>query len=730
MKLNKILILSFVLIIAFSPTIHAQQSSFIKANELYEVMAYASAAPRYEKVLKKDSNNSEAWIKLADCYRKLNLMNKAAATYKIIINKGFAQPIHKLYYAQALMETGNYSEAKKYMAEYHADSRGETFLKAMNDLDKFFRDTAFYKVASLPFNSELNDFAPRILDDKIVFVSSRNKAHVENHINTWNNEEFFKLYYTKKKSNGKYKSVRNFPHAIDNRYNAGPVSFSKQSNTVYISRNNVVDTRLVRAEDGQVKMQLYAGTLNKKGTAYQYLLDFKYNNKEFNFNHPAISDDGKWFYFVSDMPGGAGGNDIWMCTRENDIWTAPKNLGKRVNTAGDEVFPLIKANKLYFSSNGLEGIGGLDIFSVYLDNEGLPSSSPSNIGAPINSTADDFGIDYFPDGKKGVFSSNRTNYDLNDDIFEFTSKVPEKLPYIFLVMDNDTRQMLGSSLEITDSETGEKSALTDKEGKFIADFIPGHKFSIIAKSDGFINKNDIAFIASADNSKPFEILLNKINQYFIAGTVLEKNGDNIAGIDSVLIEIVDNNDRVVYSYLTSDTSVYHSTNLLPDAPYKVTASKKGYITKYETVPSITPGGSVIDFYLSKITIGASVRIENIYFDFDKSNIRPDAAKELDKLVVFLKENPGISVEMSSHTDCRGSEDYNYKLSERRAKSSVGYVISKGIDPKRISSKGYGESRLINNCPCDKDFTKSKCTEKEHQLNRRTEFVIKGIATNK
>jgi len=726
MKLNKVLIPAVVLVFAFSLNILAQKSTFIRANELYDAMAYASAAQRFEKVLNKDSSNNEAWIKLADCYRKQNLIKKAAATYKIIVDKGIAQPIQKLYYAQALMETGNYGEAKKYMAEYQADSRGETFLKAMNDLDKFFTDTAYYKVTSLPFNSELNDFAPRILNDKIVFVSSRNKAHLENHINTWNNEEFFKLYFTRKKSNGKYASVRSFPHAIDNRFNAGPVSFSKQSNTVYLSRNNVVDTKLVRAEDGQVKMQLYAGSLNKKGTAYQYLLDFKYNNKEFNFTHPAISDDGKWFYFVSDMPAGAGGNDIWMCTREGDSWTIPKNLGTRVNTAGDEAFPYVNGNKLYFSSNGLEGIGGLDIFSVNLDNKGLPAGNPKNIGAPLNSMADDFGIDFYPEGKKGVFSSNRTNYDLNDDIFEFTSVAPEKLPYQFLVMDNETRQLLASSLEITDGKTGEKSELNENEGKFVTDFLPGHQLSIIAKSDGYITKNDIEFNTPANNSQAFEILLNKKNQFFIAGTVFEKTGDNLSVMDSVLIEIMDNSDHVVYSCNTGDTAVYHSPDLLPDTPYKVAASKKGYIPKYETVSSITPGGSIIDFNLSKITIGASVRIDNIYFDFDKSNIRPDAAKELDKLVVFLKENPGIIVEMSSHTDCRGSEEYNNKLSERRARSSANYIISKGIDPKRISSKGYGESRLLNNCNCSSTNTGSKCTEPEHQLNRRTEFVIKGI----
>ncbi len=725
MKLRKLSVIAAVLMFAFTANIMAQKASLILANELYDVAAYANAMPRYIKVLKKDSNNNDALIKLADCYRRLNDMNNAVKTYEKIISKGIAQPIHKLYYAQALMQTSKYDEAQKYLAEYNADTRGITFLQAIKELNKFFRDTSYYKVKRLPFNSEYNDFSPVIHNNHIVYTSSRKRAYAENHVNTWTDQGFFKLYYTTKKSEEKYTKPHVLPYALDNRFNSGPACFSKQSNVIYLTRNNIVNDHIVRAKDGQVKMQLYAATLNKKGTAYEYLLDFKYNNKEYNFMHPAISNDGKKFYFVSDIPGGKGGYDIWECTRLGDTsWTAPRNLGEKVNTIGDEAFPYIKDDQLFFSSNGLEGIGGYDIFSVYLDTAGFPAGTPKNIGVPVNSTADDFGIAFYPEGNKGVFSSNRINLKLDDDIFGFTYTKPNKEKYVVQVMDS-TLKLLESNIDIADSSTGEKTNYAEKEGTYLLELSPEHNFKINASSNGYYPRNDISYTSPPGGNDTLKIILDKIH-YYIAGKVYEKSDQNPAAfVDSVLVEITDPDGNVVYSHLTDATQKYHSGELLPDTQYKVTAMKDGYFTQSELVPSIPPGGTIVDLYISRIVMQKTIRIENIYFDYDKYDIRPDAAKELDKIVTLLKDNPGIIIELGSHTDCRASKEYNETLSQHRAESSVAYIVSKGIDKSRITAKGYGENQLVNNCSCEGTY-ETPCTEEEHQFNRRTEFKVTGF----
>ncbi len=532
MKINKIFFLILILIFSLSVKIQAQSVMLYKANALYDTMAYAEAIPKFIKVLKKDSANADAMIKLADCYRKLNDVHKAAQTYKVIINKGLGKPILKLYYAQALMASSEYEDAKKYMAEYNADSRGETFKKAMDEMNTFFKDSACYTIEYLPFNSSLNDFSPRLLGDKIIFTSSREHSSVVNYINAWTDNNYFNLYYTQKKNNEKYTRVRHFVHSLDNRFNAGVVSFNRQSNIVYLTRNNIVDSKLVRAKDGQVKLQIYAATMNKKGTSYQYLLDFKYNNKEYNFMHPAISDDGLRLYFVSDIPGGIGGDDLWMCSKENDTWSAPKNLGKDINTEGDEVFPYIKGNVLYFSSNGLPGIGGLDLYKVILDDKGMPSGKPENMGIPLNSPGDDFGIVFNEEGNKGYFSSNRKALNIDDNIYGFTYKVPEKreIKIAGIITKNLTDTILpGTKVELIDNnnniigtdttdEGGNYSFIVEPNQQYTVKGTKEHYLALVKQINTSTKEKNKIFSVDMNLDKNPKIIKHKLNELNVTTT--------------------------------------------------------------------------------------------------------------------------------------------------------------------------------------------------------------------
>ncbi|MEI6123425.1 MAG: OmpA family protein [Bacteroidota bacterium] len=728
MKLHKFLILSCILLFSFSFNLRAQKARMYSANVLYDTTAFAEAIPKYQKVLKKDSTNIEAMLKLADCYRFTNDIQNAVITYKKIVDKKIGQPIDVLFYAQALMSAGNYDEAKKYMAMYNADLRGETFTKAMEDMNRFFKDSANFAIETQPFNSKFNDFSPRLLNKKIVFASSRKRSRMANYINTWTDNNYFNLFYTRKKGNGKYTCVRAFVHSLDNRYNAGPVSFSRQSNTVYLTRNNIVDTKLVKAIDGQVKLQLYAATLNKKGTAYQYLLEFQYNNKEYNFMHPAISDDGLRFYFVSDMPGGFGGFDLWMCTKENDKWSVPKNLGKDVNTIGDEVFPYVKGSMLYFSSNGLEGIGGLDIFKVSLDDSGIPGATPDNMGIPINSSGDDFGIVYTEEGDKGYFSSNRKALNMDDDIYSFTNKVPEKreIKIAGIISEKILDTPLADAKVFLLNNKNEVIAevSSDANGKFSFAAEPYLDYSVKATKRDYVEAVQVVNTTTGEKTKVFVVDLKLDKDLGTMLNILVIDSRSNQPIKDVKIEIVDKDNSNKTDFLTSDAGNY--STLLTDKKtgdiinYAVKFSKDGY---YNANTVYTYNIKNKDTVLIKQRMDKIQDIEPVYFDYDKFNIRPDAAKKLDQLAELLTENPKWNIQLLSHTDCRGTAAYNEVLSEKRARSTKDYLIGKGISTKRITGKGYGTTRMVVKCDCSGGGNVSDCTEAQHQLNRRTEFVI-------
>ena len=724
------------LLISVSLNLEAQKSSLRKsllerADKLYELKAYAEAIPKYEQVLKKDSTKDYVVFNLADCYRLTNNSKEALYHYSKALQRSTSLPIHKYYYAQALMQAGDFVLAEKYMKEYVEDDRGKTFTKAITNLNGFFKDTASNKIKLATFNSRQNDFSPVILDSQVVFVSSRIRAQAINYIHTWTDEKYYFLYYTQLGEKGTYIKPKLFQKDIQTRFNDGPVCFGKDNKIIYFTRNNLRDNKAVKASNGNVNLNLYSATYNQTEKCFDNFQSLSFNSRQYNTAHPAISPDGSKLYFSSDMPGGSGGMDLWVSNWMGTKWGKPVNLGDKVNTSGNELFPYVLDGKtLFFSSNGLEGIGGLDIFMLALNDDGMPAGSPKNMGANINSPADDFGITFFPGGSKGFLSSNRKNYDLNDDIYEFTLlEKPQlkKFQYIISVLDSTTREPLEAKVEITDNQSGEKVFVKTQDGTNLIKLFPEQTLTASASYPGYIPKENLSYAPPSDTSRPFEILLNPIAKYFIAGTVTESaEGQPKTPLDSAIVVVTDTiNKQVCGTFYTDISGKYRSCDLLPDIPYVVNVSKKGYYSKSEIVPSVAPGGTMIDFDISKFVVGKTIVINNIYFDFDKYDIRMDASKELDRLVKFLNENPDIIIELSSHTDCRGTAKYNKTLSRKRAIASAAYIVSKGIDKKRIKGKGYGESQPVITCNCSKSG-KSKCSAAEHQMNRRTEFKITGF----
>ncbi len=374
-----------------------------------------------------------------------------------------------------------------------------------------------------------------------------------------------------------------------------------------------------------------------------------------NVSQPFLTADGKELYFSSDAEGGFGGKDLYVCSKTVDGWNEPVNLGPQINTTGDEVFPCVNEGKLYFSSNGQPGMGALDIFVA--TKNGKQWANPQNMKPPINSPADDFGL--------------------------LWQKVPPEL----------TSKVRSMGL-FTSSRPGGKG-----------------------------------------NDDIYRFTLPKLKVFVLNGSVLEKVFENPKDPNSKIVDFVGmaNTDVSITSQdsassprmLKTDAKGNFQVLINPEKKYKVTATHTDYFNKSEVVSSF--GFSLVEkdtvrahvrLVLDKIYKEVQVNISNIYYDYNKWNIRPDAALVLDTLVTLLKENPDVKVEFGSHTDSRGNDKFNLTLSQKRAQSVVSYLVSKGIDSLRLSARGYGETQLTNKCG-----NGVKCTEEEHQKNRRTTFKV-------
>ena len=356
-----------------------------------------------------------------------------------------------------------------------------------------------------------------------------------------------------------------------------------------------------------------------------------FNNSEYKVGHPALSPNGNTLYFASTMPGGYGGSDLYKVTVNTDgTFGTPENLGSTINTEGNEVFPFIGADgSLYFSSDGHLGLGGLDVF--YAENTTSGFTHVKNVGAPINSSSDDFAFN-IDDNQEGFVSSNRS---------------------------------------------GSKGAGSDNI-YFIKQIEP--------LCDSQIN----VLVVDADTNKP------------LAGAA---------------VSLYDNNENRLATK-TSGTDGKATFLVECDKNFVVQAALNNYEANATTAKSSSPSVSatVALSPIDKLIQEDKVVLNPILFDFDKHNIKPQAAFELDKLVQIMNKYPNMVIKVESHTDNRGSDAYNIDLSNKRAQSTVQYVISKGIDAGRISGEGKGENSPIVNCG-------DNCTDSQHQQNRRSEFII-------
>jgi len=604
-----------------------------KGVKEYDNFAYASAIKNFEKALEKDSTNAKAKIKLAESYRLVNDYKNAERLYAQVIQLPESKPEDKMHYAKLLMSANKHEDAanmlRLYLQSKPDDKSARALLEACSYIELFMEDTSRYELQPIPLFTNVSMFSPVKYQKGIAYTAERSGSGVTN---PWTGFSYLDIYYNYKE-NGIWQTEAAIGGDMEGKFHEGPVSFNKDGTYAIVTRSNYKKgSKLDKNEQNVNHFGLYE--MHYKNGKWSDPKALPFNNPDYSVGHGSITADGKTLYFTSDMPGGFGGSDLYVSTNDGTTWSTPKNLGDKINTSGNEVFPAVHTdNVLYFSSDGLASLGGLDIFKT--EKEGDSWSSPKNLNFPLNSTADDFAYIINQDDTTGYLSSNRKG---TDRIFEWAKVAPALILDGLCINQNNNEPLAGVTvklLNLTDNTTSE--VVTGADGKF--------KF-----------------------------------------------------------------------------------NLKPDKNYRVEGSKNDLFTQSEefNTHGKTEGETItLKFLFDEIVVAKTddknaktYKVDNIYYDYDQFEIRPDAAQELNKLVKMLKDNKTVKIELHSHTDTRASSQYNMNLSNKRAKAAVDYLISQGIEASRLSSKGFGKSRLINRC---KDGV--ECSEEEHQQNRRTEFIV-------
>lgn len=735
----------FILILLATSGMTFSQSALKKlADTSFEKQDYQTAAASYERLVQKGDSSVEVLFKLGDAYYYNSNYVKANNWYvkSYAKNKQLtANQFHR--FIQTLKSVGNKEESNRVMDAFSQAFPQDLRVKNNVNSGKYFQNPLQVTVKNLTtINSSYSDYGATIYKDSLMFSSAR--PVLVSSTEYYRTAQPFTNLFVATKSDSTYTNVSLLKKEVTYSafHEASPV-FTKDGKTMYYTKNELKNNKKTKAKDGLYK--LYKAVFENGKWVDKGMMQI-FGTEGARIAHPALSLDEKTLYFAADMKQGFGQSDIYSITLNADGSIGlPVNLGPKINSEGRESYPFVTENNvLIFASDGHPGFGGFDLFAVDLLS---PTAPIINLGNAINSTEDDFNYVQKAGTNEGVFSSNRIGGKGDDDLYSFIINKPfEVKPLLFIagiVSDQTTGKPLANSTVVIKDEAGIVLAtiVTDDKGAYIFEALNNKNYLITYNNNGFDEvKQSVNIPISVQGTV-------QANAKLIKPTTIEKNSFGITclvtdsksheALDSVEIIIIDRNTNkeIIKKITLNDGTI---TELLAEAKlkdvlaYKIVLKKTGYFTKVlEFTKQLTEPGIIklheeLDFSLTKIEEGMDLakvfNINPIYFDLNKFNIRPDAAIELNKIIAIMNDNPTLIVELGSHTDCRSSIAYNEKLSDNRAKASAAYIRAKISRPERIYGKGYGESQLITNCPCE-GTVKSTCSEKEHQLNRRTEFKI-------
>ncbi len=629
-----------------------------KGDKLYALGEYYDAAEQYKKAYAKTPtkdkpSRGKRALRMADCYRRINYTQKAIAAYNNAVRFKQADTTALLHMGQLQLKNGSYKEAEKTFRALTDSGMQSTLVRnglvSAEKAPEWKATGSKYTVKRQElFNSRRADYSPALGGenyDQLYFTSTRSQAQGDE-LSGITGTKNADIFFAQKDDKGKWGKPQTIDSELNSAMDEGACCLSPDGKTMYLT--------LCKTDPSYPRYAVIA-TAKRSDASWSKPTELVISKDTLStFAHPAVSPDGMWLYFVSDMPGGLGGYDIWRAELTTNGVGAVENLGEPINTAGDELFPTFRPNgDLYFSSNGHPGMGGLDIYIANIVSNGDAANSSYQIehpGYPLNSQGDDFGMTFEGLHNRGYFCSNRGDARGWDHIYSF-----------------------------------EKS----------------------------------------------EILVT------VKGWVYEQDGYELpAG----LVYMVGNDGTNKRVSVKGDGSFTEEIELGVD--YVFLGTCKGYLNHKEDLRVDTATVSneyVLQFPLANIS--APVLIENIFYDFDKATLRPESQTALDELVKLLNENPNVTIELSAHTDYKGSAQYNERLSQRRAESVVNYLIAHGIASDRLTPKGYGKSKpktvkrkLASKYPFLKEgdvlteefvtaLKEEEQQEQCNQLNRRTEFIV-------
>ena len=655
------------------------EKAFKKAEKFNAIGEYYDAAAQYKKAYsqtppKDKKQRGMLSAKMAECYRRINNTSKAIAAYNNIIRYKMEDSLTHLRLAQLQMKNASYKEAARnfqtaidslLLKDKTTQATGNTLravdalqlarngLKSAQQAPQWKKEGSAYTIKRMElFNSRRADYSPMLAgddNDQLYFTSTRNEAQGDEYSGITGTKAG-DIFFSQKDDKEKWGRPQHIDSELNTDFDEGACSFTPDGRTMYLTQCKT---------DPNYPRYATIVASNRSDAAWSKAKEVTISKDTLSsYAHPAVSPDGEWLYFVSDMPGGLGGLDIWRCRIYNNGETGgAENLGRPVNTPGDEMFPTFRPNgDLYFSSDGHPGLGGLDIFiakptnSEYSEySENSNSYKIEHPGFPLNSQGDDFGMTFEGMKNQGFFSSNRGDARGFDHIYSFYN--PDIIQTVKgWVYEQDGYELPAAQVFMVGNDGTNLRLSVRGDGSFTQEIKPNVDYVILAACKGYLNHQEQLRVGNVKESEEYTLQFPLYN------------------------------------------------------------------------------------------ISAPVLIENIFYDFDKATLRPESSAALDSLVDLLNENSHITIELSAHTDYKGSDQYNERLSQQRAESVVRYLIQHGIAADRLTPKGYGETKpktikrkvaeryefLKEGDKLTEEFITALPEEQQevcNQLNRRTEFRV-------
>lgn len=710
-NMKKLLVIIFVFSIQF---INAQDQELIRAKKFFDRTYYSEAIVLYEK-LAEEKPSQEVIKNLADSYYYTSDLIKAQRYYRLLF-KNYNDNLDREYsfrYAQTLKATNNYDEANAALKEYYAKSSNPddaaNFEKDIKTLENVSAIGKRFEIKNLPINTPNSEFGAVEYKNNLVFAGVKLKPGIFDKKFKWDGETYLNLVTIPLKNSNASDSITHyFANELKTGMHESNAIFTKDGKTIYFTRNNSKNGKKKKDDKKISNLQIFKAELvDGKWTKVTSL---PFNSPNYSVEHPALSADEKVLYFASDMPGSVGSFDIYSVNINKGAFDTPKNLGPEINTVKREQFPFASAdNKLYFSSDGHLGYGSLDVFVSEIN--GNEYSKPINIGLPLNSNLDDFAFNINSETKEGYFASNREGGKGGDDIYQFKETkdliVEDCKQFITgIITDIDTKSALENATVILQDSNNKtlNTVTTSVDGKFSFTVPCEASYKVSAFKEKYTNESKTLTLDNIrDKENDASLALKSLEIIKLE----EKENAEKKRKQEIIIEEENKKKEQLAAIELKQKEKKAKEIEIAAAEVKKNEKVKEILEKEKDV--VRDKDRLI------------IKTNPIYFDYNMWYIRKESKVVLGRVVELMKKYPGMVIEIGSHTDSRGNAKFNEELSQKRANSTREFILQSGIEAKRVTAKGYGESVPIIKCKTD-----DACSEEDHELNRRSEFVIKNL----